>query len=156
MASMERVVGSLAGVSHISFDTIYDLLFTTERVIAVIIRPPIDVLYRAGIAQLLLGDWLVKRNDQLERNRIADERRSAAQEKSPDELLSSHRFNFEIRYDVVTSAEVTRGLLHSSLNFHLAGPSTVTRKISFTLTKDKIPNALHLLSLVLPSKIKGK
>jgi hypothetical protein len=40
--SMEKIIGSLVGVNGHTFDIVYDLFFTTERVIAVIIRHPAD------------------------------------------------------------------------------------------------------------------
>ena len=54
---LEEVIGSLVGVSGSSFDTLYDLFFTTERVIAVLIQHPADVPRQPRAARrLMLSD----------------------------------------------------------------------------------------------------
>jgi hypothetical protein len=153
---MEKSIGALERVRGHTHDTIYDLLFTTERVIAVIIEHPTDVPLRFGVTELFLGGQLLKQSQRPERMRIAEERRRAYKEKTLDELAVSHRFNFEIRYRVITSLEITRGLFQSRLKFHISGPSIAERTIQFTLTKDQAPKARHLIDQVLSSKIKKK
>jgi hypothetical protein len=153
---MEKSVGFLEDVRGHTYDTIYDLLFTTERVIAVVIQHPTDMPFKFGVMELFLGGQLTKKSERPERMRVAEERRRACKEKTYDELLASHRFNFEIPYGRVTSVEVIRGIFQSRLKFHISGPSIVERTIHFTLAKNKVPSARHLLDLVLPSKIKGR
>jgi hypothetical protein len=153
---MEKSVGFLEQVSGHTYDIIYDLLFTTERVIAVIIQHPTDVSYKFGVVELFLGGQLAKQSERPERRRVAEERRRACKEKTFDEILASHRFNFEIPYNKITSVEVTRGLFQSRLKFHISGPSIAGRTIHFTLGKNQVQNARNLLNLVLPLKIKGR
>jgi hypothetical protein len=153
---MEKSVGFLGRVKGHTYDTIYDLLFTTERVIAVIIQHPTDVPYKFGAMELFFGGQLAKQIDRPERKRVAEERRRLYEEKTLDELAVSHRFNFEIHYNMVKSVEVTRGLFRSQLKFHLSGPSVAGRSIHFTLTKEQVPNARQLIDLVLPLEIKEK
>jgi len=153
---MEKSIGFLGRVKGHTYDTIYDLLFTTERVIAIIVQHPTDVPFKFGAMELFFGGQLSKQSNRLERKRVIEERRRLYEEKTLDELLVSHRFNFEIRYNTVMSFEVTRGLFRSQLKFHLSGPSNLRRSIHFTLTKDQVPNAQHLIDLVLPLKIKEK
>ena len=93
---MEKNIGSLEQVSGHTYDTIYDLVFTTERVIAVIIQHPNDIMYKFGVSGMLLGGKLGGGNDRPQRMRIAEERRRDYEEKTFDELVDSHRFNFEI------------------------------------------------------------
>jgi hypothetical protein len=153
---MEKSVGFLGRVKGHTYDTIYDLLFTTERVIAIIIQHPTDVPYKFGAMELFFGGQLAKQMDRPERKRVADERRRLYEEKTLDELAVSHRFNFEIHYNMVKSVEVTRRLFRSQLKFHLSGPSVAGRSIHFTLTKEQVPNARQLIDLVLPLEIKEK
>jgi hypothetical protein len=153
---MERNIGILEQVSGHTYDTIYDLLFTTERVIAAVIQHPTDVPYRFGVMELFLGGQMGKHSERFERRRVAEERRRIYKENTFDELVASHRSNFEIRYSTVASVELTRGLFHSHMKFHISGPSNVRRTIHFTLAKDQVPNARHLIDLVLPSKVKEK
>jgi hypothetical protein len=153
---MEKSIGFLEGVSGHTYDTIYDLLFTSERVIAIIIQHPTDVPYKLGVMELFLGGQMGKHSERPERRRVAEERRRIYKEKSIDELVASHRFNFEIRYSTVTSVELTRGLFHSHLKFHTSAPSIARHTIRFTLTKDQVPKARHLIDLVLPFRFEGK
>jgi len=153
--AMERVVGSLAGLSGHTFDEIYDLLFTTERVIAVIIQHPTDIPYRPKVTEFFIGRGRTMRKEQLEREGIAESRRRALKERAPDELVDLHPRNFGIYYNVITSAKVKRGLFRSRLEFHASEESTVGRRICFGITKKHIPDAERLLDLVLPTKTKG-
>jgi hypothetical protein len=152
----ERSIGFLEHVGGHTHDTIYDLFFTTERVIAVIVQHPTDVLFKFGVTELFLGGHLAKQSELLERRKIAEERRRACKVKTPDELVSSHRFNFEIRYHAVASVEVASGFFRSTLKFHISGPSIPKGAVRFTLAKDQVPNARRLIDLALPSKIGGK
>jgi len=154
--AMERLIGYLEQVRGQTYDTIYDLLFTTERVIALIIQHPTDVPFKFGVTELFLGGGLAKQIERPERKRVAEERRRVYKEKAFDEMVATHRSNFEIRYSTVTSVEITRGLFQSRLKFHLSGPSIEGHTIRFILAKYQVPDTRHLLNLALPSKIKGK
>lgn len=153
---MENKIGSLERVIGHTYDTIYDLLFTTERVIAVIIRHPNDTLHNLGLTGLLLGEGLSGRNNRFQRVKIAEERRRDYQEKAFNEIVGSHRFNFEIPYKTVTSVEITRGFFKSRLIFSISRPSTPEHTVHFTLSKGQLPNARNLLDLAVPSKIKQR
>jgi hypothetical protein len=154
--TMEERLGLLEQVSGHTYDTIYDLLFTTERIIAVLIQHPTDVPYKTNVMDLFIGGQLTKQRELPERRRIADERRHACKEKPLDELVASHRLNFEIRYNSVTSVEVRRGFFRSHLKFHVIRPSTAKHTFHFTLRGVQVPNARHLVEQVLPLKLKGK
>jgi hypothetical protein len=153
---MEERIGLLEHVSGHTYDTIYDLLFTTERIIAVIIQHPTDVPYKTSVMDLFIGGQLTKQRELTERRKLAEERRRVCREKPFDELLASHRSNFEIRHSAVTSVEVKRGFFRSHLKFHISGPSAAERTFHFTLPRVQVSNARHLIEQVLPSKIKGK
>lgn len=155
---MEKIVGSLVGVSYHTFDNVYDLLFTTERVIACNIQHPGDISYRftSMLKEAFLGRMATKRMEQSERAKIAQARRHILQEKPMDELVALHPSNFEIRYREVTSVEITRGLFQSQLRFDVPKLSPTRQIISFTLSKEQIPDAQRLLELVLAPKIKRK
>jgi hypothetical protein len=152
---MEEIIGTLERVSGHTFDTIYDLLFTSERIIALIVRHPLDVSFKFGATELLLGGSLMNRGERPERLRIEEERHLLYKGKSFDELVTDHRHNFEIPYNKVKSVRVSRGLFHSYLKFHVHGPSSAVRKIKFTLAKRSDPDARLLLDQVLSSKIEG-
>ena len=155
---MEKIVGSLVGVSHHTFDTVYDLIFTTERVIAFIIQQPGDNPYRSTsmLKDVFLGSMLTKRMEQSERAKITQVRRRRLQEIPIDELVAQHSLNFEIHYTDVTSCEITRGLFQSQLRFDASNLPTTRQAIRFTISKEQISDAQRLLELALASKIKGK
>jgi hypothetical protein len=153
---MERSIGLLERVSGHTYDTIYDLLFTSERVLAIVVHHPTDVQFRPGVLELFLGGRLAKLSERSDRGRIDEKRLRTYKEKNFDEIITSHRYNFEIPYSKVTSVEVTRGLFHSHLKFHISGPSNAVRTIHFTLAKQQVSNTRHLVDLVLPLKIKEK
>ena len=153
---MEERIGLIEHVSGYTYDTIYDLLFTTERVIAVIIQHPTDVPYKTNVMDLFIGGQLTKQRELPERRKLAEERRRACREKPLDELVASHRLNFEIRYSTVTSVEVSRGFFRSHLKFHVTRPSTAEHTFHFTLHGAQVPNARNLIEQILPLKAKGK
>lgn len=153
---MEQIVGTLYGVNFHTFDTLYDLLFTTERVIACIIQHPNDVPYRFTWKEFIFGHSMAKRTAQFKQREIIKERRHRRQEKPISELVTLHPSNFEIRYSEVTSIEIPRGLLQSQLKLDTSKPPTTRRIIHFTIPRDQIPEAQRLLKLVLASKVKKK
>jgi len=96
------------------------------------------------------------RKEQRERERTAQARRRTSQSLTPDELVTTHPGNFEIRYSEITSVEITRRLFQSQLRFCVSRPSTTGQIIRFNLQKKQILEAQRLLELSLLSKIKGK
>jgi hypothetical protein len=152
---MEKVIGVLDRVSGHTYDTIYDLVFTNERVIAVILQHPSDAIHKIGVKGLLLGGHLAKGRNKPEWKGAAEERLRNYEEKSFDVMMGSHRFNFEISYDNVSSVEITRRFFKSHLAFLISRPSTPDFKIHFTLAKNQFSDARKLLDLAVPSKIKG-
>lgn len=155
---MEKIVGSLVGVSYHTFDNVYDLLFTTERVIACNIQHPNDTSYRfiSILKEVFLGRMLTNRMEQSEQAKIIQARRHSLQEKPIDELVALHPSNFEIRYSEVTSVGITRGMFQSQLRLNVPKLSPTRQIIRFTLSEEQISDAQRLLELVLASKIKGK
>jgi hypothetical protein len=153
---MEQSIGLLERVSGHTYDTIYDLVFTTERVIALVVEHPTDVTFKFGIAEMVLGGQLGKQSERVDRKRIGEERRKAYGEKGLDQLVISHRFNFEIRYGAVASVRLIRGLFRPRLKFDISGPSIAARTIRFTLAGNQFQKARDLLDTVLPLMIKEK
>ena len=151
---MEKVIGILERVSGHTYDTIYDLIVTNERVIAIILQHPSDEIHKLGLKGLLLGGTLAKGRKRPERMEIVEERRQQYEEKSFNELMASHRFNFEIRYDNVTSVAITNRFFKSHLKFRISRPSVPNINIQFTLQKKQFSDARQLMGEVLASKIK--
>ncbi len=145
----EKIIGSLVGVSGHTFDIIYDLFFTTERVIAAIIWHPADVQQSTSVWKtVLLGDILSGQRWKLEQRKTGQRRRRSLQGMTPDELASANPRNLAIPYSEITSAEITRRFFQSQLRFHVSGPSNKELIIRFNLSKKQIPEARRLLELV--------
>jgi hypothetical protein len=154
---MEKNIGYLEGVSGHTYDTIYNLLFTTERVMALLIHHPAEVPYKFGLQQLLLGGQLGRRQkERFDRRQSVEEQILTYESKTFDELLAGHRFNFEIPYQMVATVEITRSFFQTRLNFQLNSSSIPGGTIHFTFSKDQVPAAQTLLNLAIPSKIKKK
>jgi len=152
---MEKIIDVLERVSGHTYDTIYDLVFTNERVLAVIVQHPSDEIHKIGLKGLLIGGRLAKGRIRPPGKGIAEERRRDYEDKTFDELMASHRFNFEICYNNVSSVEITRRFFKSHLKFRISRPSVPVFTIHFTLAKNQFSDAKQLLGLALPSKIKG-
>jgi hypothetical protein len=151
---METVIGTLAEVSGHTYDTIYRLFFTTERIIACLVRSPTDVPPKTGMLEMVvIGNWRTRGAEKIEKQKIADQRTQDLNEKSPEELLNSHRLNRELRYDNIETVEIKSGLLGSSLRFRGIDSSGSGFKVNFSLGKDQVPVARELLGKVLSEKI---
>ncbi len=152
------MIGSLVGVNGHTFDLEYDLFFTTERIIAVIIQHPTDIprQFTPTWKTMFFGSGWEKRKEQRERERNAQARRRASQNLTPGELVTAHSGNVEIWYSEITSVEITRRFFQSQLRFYVSMPSTTGQIIRFNLSKKQIPEAQHLLDRVLLPRIKMK
>lgn len=151
---MEKDIGSLGPVSGHTYDTIYNLLFTTKRAIAMILQHPLDRPEKITMAALFIGDRPTQRNNRIEKLKLEEERIQHYKEKTFDEMVSDNRFNFEITYDHISGIELTRGLFQSRLIFHTSGrEANMRQKIKFTFSKKQLPEAERILHKVLPSKI---
>lgn len=149
---MEKDIGSLKSLSGHTYDIVYNLLFTTERAIAMIIRHPLDVPDKSDIMTLFFGDRSAKRSERSERMKVAEDRLRLYEEQTYDELVSEHHFNFEIPYNKVARVELTRELFRARLIFHIPGGLNGKSKIIFTLSKKQFPEARRIVDLAFPSK----
>jgi hypothetical protein len=127
---------------------VYDLFFTTERVIAVIVQHPVDNPRPISVLQAwFVGSFWSSGREELKRNRTVRDKRRNLQTMTPDELVSANPRSFAIPYSEIASAEITRRLFQSQLSFHLSGLSDKKRVVRFNLSKKQIPEAERLLKL---------
>ena len=80
---MERRIGFLERVSGHTYDTIYDLLFTTERVITLMVQHPTEVPHQFGITELLFGGLVVRKTGEIYKGRHPTRRGFAPMRKRP-------------------------------------------------------------------------
>jgi hypothetical protein len=146
----EKIVGTLHDVMGHSFDTLYDLTFTEERMIAALVRSPSDTPAAFSPFSFLVGDWFTKNKRQQDQLKISEERRKQSSELTLDELLSINPQNLGVRYSDISSIEIDHGLLDYHLKIFLNRPSARKPAIVFTLKKNQVSEAHQILSLVQP------
>jgi len=132
---MERKIALVRHVSGHTYDTVYDLVFTTERVLALIVWHPGDAPNRFGMTEMLIGGQFAKLKERAAKAGLIEQRRTLHEEKRLDEVLGLHRLNFEIPYQSIAAVEVRRGLFRSFLEFRIIGASGAERTIRFTLAR---------------------
>ena len=150
---MEKNIGSLKRLSGHTYDTVYNLLFTTERAIAMIIEHPLDIPKNPSALGMFLGDGFTRRGERSERYKILEERLSLYEEQTFDELVSAHDYNFEIPYNKVERVELTRRLFGTRLLFHIPEKLSGESKILFNFNKKQFSEASRILDQVLSLKI---
>ena len=137
-----------------TFDVIYDICLTTDRVIAVLIQHPTDVAPSVFWSRMFIGGWGSRRKKEQEFNEIAAERHRKSQNLSPDELLELNPLNFQISNDDITLIELKSDisyLYHIKFHFNVSG-----RKLTrdFTIHKDQVQEMRQLLANNFPTKFK--
>jgi hypothetical protein len=136
---------------------IYDLFFTTERVIAVSIQHPADDLRKISVWQtMFLGGFWSSGREELKRKRTAQGKRLNLQAMTPDELASANPRSFAVTYREIASAEITRRSFQSQLRFRLSVTPGKERIVHFNLSKKQLPEAQRLLELASLSEAEGK
>ena len=145
---MEEIRGTLSGVTVHNFDTVYDLVFTGERVIAVNIQHPLDTPPKYTWRTAFLGDGLDRHERNIERQRVARIRRETAKNASPAELLNLSGRNFEIPYARLTGVEVKRRFFEWRIIFTLRNDAKVLRHLAFYINKTQVPEARRLTSQI--------
>lgn len=125
---------------------VYDLFFTTERVIAVSIRHPVDDTRPPSIWQyMFLGTGWSAGREKLKRDRKIKKKRRSLQDMTPDELLKAHPRNFDFSYEDIAAAELKRSFLQWQLRFHVSESLDEERIVRFSLSKKQVAEAKRLL-----------
>lgn len=148
-------MGVIAQVSGHAYDILYDLYFTEERLIAVLIQNPYESVDYGAFSvwkNLFSGNPFSKRKEQHNFNLLADERRSKHKSMTPSQLAASHPGNGVFNYDSIAGVEIKTGWLSAHLKIKFIDPASRVR--SFGLAKKRAGEIRHLLKLVLPSKFK--
>ncbi len=151
--NLESIVGVLKGLKGRTADMIYDLFFTERRVIAAIVLHPSDFADQYGKLDpttLVVGGYFKQREIKVRSLQLMDERRSAFEGKTADEIAASHKNNAEIEYENVTSVRIKKGILGTSLEFVVQNPPG--KKINFSLDGNEVDEAEGLMKKVLSDK----
>jgi hypothetical protein len=149
---MEKKIAFLRHVSGHTYDTVYDLVFTTERMLALIVWHPGDAPVKFGMMEMFIGSQLAKRSEKAARVGLMEERRALHEERRPDEVIGLHRLNFEIPYRSIAALEVKRGLFRSYLEFRVTGASKTERSVRFTLARGQVVEAQAIVGEVMAGR----
>jgi len=149
---MEKKIASLRHVSGHTYDTVYDLVFTTERMLALIVWHPGDAPVKFGMMEMFIGGQLAKRNEKAAKVGLMEERRTLHEERRLDEVIGLHRLNFEIPYRSIAALEAKRGLFRSYLEFRVTGAGKTERAVRFTLTKGQLGQAQAIMGEVMAGR----
>lgn len=151
--NLESIVGVLKGLKGRTTDMIYDLFFTETRVIVAIVLYPSDFAGQYGKLDpttLVVGGYFKQREIKIKSANLMEERRSAFEGKTADEIFASHKNNAEIKYENINSVKIKKGILGTSLEFIVQNP--LGRKINFSLGGNQIGEAEGLMQKVLADK----
>lgn len=154
---METIIGIILKVSGHTFDIIYDLYFTEERLIAVLVQHPSEAANNQLILSwqtILWGTALGRRKENLDAKRLIEDRRLKNKSMTPCQLAESHPGNYVSNYESVASVEIKTGWLETRLK--ITHTDLNRKERSFGLTRKQAAEARNLLQMVLPSKLKAK
>jgi hypothetical protein len=144
----------LNGVSRHTYDTIFDLFFTRERMIAFIIQSPDDVSNSFSRWNFLMSNYFDKHKQRREQLKITEERKSKSKTLNPEELVAAHPSNFAVDYKDISSVEIVHRLLENRIQFQLSKPNTKGPAVEFLLRKEQVILAQDLIKKILPDKLR--
>ncbi len=154
MVKLENIIEVIEGLTGITTDTIYDLLFAEKRVIAAVVLHYSDLteMYKKSFPlSFLFGGWFGSREVKMLSTRLIDERRRAFKQKTLDEILTMHKANMKIDYEKIISATIKKGLLTTSLEFEVQ--KHPKKKIKFSLKRSQIAEVKRVISKIFPNTL---
>jgi len=157
----EEIIGTICGLTGHTYDIVYDLLFTSERVICVLIQHPADVPpYQSsyGWQNILIGNWNSKRKEKIKQGELVQKRQDefdqVGEKITPDQLLKSHKFNVELRYEDIVSVQVKKGIFDTHLKFDMNYNGARKSQRKFGVPRNKLSFTREMIEQVLSDKVK--
>jgi len=151
---VEEIVGYLQEVSGHTYDMLFDLYFTSERIIVVLIQSPGDVTPSTSWFTLFISAWGSRRQEKEKLGEIASERRRKSKNLNPDQLLTKGQQNSQIRFDDIVSVRVKKSIfLHYNLQFTMSVNGRQFNR-NFGIDKEHVDQIQPLLEKLLPTKYK--
>jgi hypothetical protein len=155
MVTLGDIIAVMQGLRGRTSDIVYDLFFGEERLVAAVVLHFSDLadIYREiNATDFLFGNLGRHSQVKMRSSKLMEERRTAFQNKTLDEILASHQANLEIDYRSIVSVAVKRSLLKTSLEFIVQG--NPERKIDFWLETSQIAEVEGLVKRFLPERMK--
>jgi hypothetical protein len=110
-----EIIGRIENATGHTQDIVYDLVFMTDRILALIVRHPADVPYRYGLMDFFVGQTASRREERTAKGQIAEDRRASYSDGSPDEWIAKSERNFEIHAERITALSITKGIFSPRL-----------------------------------------
>jgi hypothetical protein len=151
---MDDVIESICGVSGHTYDEVYDLFFTQQRLVVIGVQSPSDVSPTNSPWAFLISNWFERNKEKKALSQVLKERRQEEKTLTLDELIMTRSQNFAIKYADITTVEITTRFFENKLIFQIKVSSNQSRTISFTLRKEQIPEVRRIINKVLASKLK--
>jgi hypothetical protein len=145
-SATEEIIGTVQKVSGHTYDSVFDLILTSERVVVAIIQRPEDFPVRLSTWSFLVGNRFSRSRQEAERLEISKERQLQLETFSLDKVIALNPGSFAILYQDISAVEIKQGLFDRFLIFHLAGTSKRGMSRTFTLKKKQLPLVRDLLS----------
>ena len=154
MNCLGNVMEVLQGLNGQTTDTIYDLFFTEKSIIAAIVLHHSDFMeryHKPDLTTIFLGDGLRRAEIKRQSMRLMEERRQAFKNKTPEEILATHRANVKIDYENIISVATKKGLLSASLEFSLQDHPL--KRVQFSLKNSRVAEVERVINKILPGKV---
>jgi len=129
-----------------TYDTTFDLIFRSERVVAALIQSPSDVPGSVSGWSFIVGNWIGRRNEEAALLNVSQERLHQIETLTLDEVIAANPDSFALNYNQISSVEITHRFLDYYLIFRLTGPPDKKSVRTFTLKKEHLPLAREILS----------
>jgi len=131
---------------------LYDIYFTSERIIFVLIQTPGDVTPSNSWFTLFISSWGSRRQEKEQLRDIASERRRKSKNLSPDQLLAKGKQNSQIRFDEIVSVRIKKNLfLQYNLQFTMSVNGRQFKR-NFGIDQEHVDQIQPLLEKLLPTK----
>lgn len=151
---MDEVIGSIYGVSGHTYDQLFDLFFTQQRLVVIGVQSPDDVSPTNSPWAFLISNWFERNKEKQALSKILKERREEEKTLTLDQLIMTRSQNYAIKYADIAAVEITSRYFENKLVFQLNVGSNKSRTISFTLRKEQIAETRQLINKLLATKLK--
>jgi hypothetical protein len=155
---METIVKVFTDVRGNTFDTILDLLFTTERLLIIQILSPTDgrdLRVAPNLLSLFIGSAGIRRAEAVRRYQIASERREKLMRLNPNQIAQEEECVVEVPYALLSKVVFRRSLLERTVTFDFEKEG-VKRSVSVRLTREQFEDMWKLLGDFAPYAREGR
>jgi len=149
---MEKIVKVFNDVRGYTYDTILDLLFTTERLLILQILGPTDgrdLKLAPNLLSLFIGSSGIRRAEGVRRYQIALERRRKLMRLTPEQMTKEEGCLIDVPYNLLSKVVFRKGLLERSVTFFFEIKG-VQRSISVKVTREQYEDMWKFIGEVAP------